>query len=140
MLLCILHSRERTGTTAYLATVQNAQISMGLPEPWENSSLPLLKRVQAGISRIRLQQGKRSSCTRSPITMHILGRMREASVASSDTNKVVVWAVAYTASGFSAWGTTTRVLNYMATSIVAVNSHTNPRTVQIHLSVTNLDI
>ena len=103
MLLCILLSRERTGTTAYLATVQNAQISMGLLNPWEHSSLPLLKRVQAGISRIRLQQGKRSSCTRSPITMHILGRMREALVASSDTNKVVVWAVAYTASGFSAW-------------------------------------
>ena len=104
MLLCILVSRERTGTTAYLATVQNAQISMGFLDPWEHSSLPLLKRVQAGISRIRLQQGKRSSCTRSPITMHILGRMREALVASSDTNKVVVWAVAYTASGFSAWG------------------------------------
>ena len=59
--------------------------------------------AQMGISRIRLQQGKRSSCTRSPITMHILGRMTEALVASSDTNKVVVWAVAYTASGFSAW-------------------------------------
>ena len=102
MLLCFLLSRERTGTTAYLATVQNAQISMGLPEPWEHSSLPLLKRVQAGISRIRLQQG--SGLTRLPITMHILGRMREALVASSDTNKVVVWAVTCTASGFSAWG------------------------------------
>ena len=134
MLLGILLSRERTGTTAYLATVQNAQISMGLPDPWEHSSLPLLKRVQAGISRIRLQQGKRSSCTRSLITMHILGRMTEALVASSDTNKVVLLRV------FPPVGTTTRGLNYMAASIVAVNSHTNPRTVQIHLSVTNLDI
>ena len=41
---------------------------------------------------------------------------------------------------FPPGGTTTRVLKYMAANIVAVDSHTNPRTVQIHLSVTNLDI
>ena len=61
---------------------------------WSTGTLPLLQWVQAVISRIRLQQGKRSSCTRLPITMHILGRMREALAASSGTNNVVVWAVA----------------------------------------------
>ena len=36
---------------AYLAALRNAQISLGLPDPREQSSFPLLKRVQAGISR-----------------------------------------------------------------------------------------
>ena len=42
----------------YLAAVWSAQTSMGLPDPREQSSLPLLRRVQAGISRIRLPLGR----------------------------------------------------------------------------------
>ena len=42
---------------AYLAALRNAQISLGLPDPREQSSLALLKRVQAGIGRIRLGLG-----------------------------------------------------------------------------------
>ena len=32
----------------YLLALRNAQISLGLPDPREQSSLPLLKRIQAG--------------------------------------------------------------------------------------------
>ena len=38
---------------SYLAALRNTQISMGLPVPRDHSSMPLLKRVQAGISRMR---------------------------------------------------------------------------------------
>ena len=44
---------------AYLAALRNnAQILLGLPNPREQKSLLLLKRVQAGISRTRLQRNK----------------------------------------------------------------------------------
>ena len=40
---------------------------------------------------------------------------------------------------FPPGGTTTRVLNHMAANIVAVDSHTNPRMVQIHLKKSKCD-
>ena len=50
----------------YLAAVRSAQISMVLPDPREQSSLPLLRWVQAGISRIRLQSGRQMVRVRLP--------------------------------------------------------------------------
>ena len=82
---------------AYLAAVRNAQISLGLPDPREQSSLPLLKRVQAGIRRIRLQKGSNPGRIRLPITVHTLARIREVLLSSSQPNRVVMWAVACTA-------------------------------------------
>ena len=41
----------------YLAAVRNMQVSLGLPDPRDQSSLPMLKRVQAGIQRIRSVAG-----------------------------------------------------------------------------------
>ncbi len=63
---------------SYLAGVRNAHISMGLPDPREQSSLPLLKRIQAGISRIRQQSGSQSSRVRLPITIQVLKRLQVA--------------------------------------------------------------
>lgn len=37
---------------SYLAAVHSMQISLGLPDPREQSSMPILKRVQAGISPV----------------------------------------------------------------------------------------
>ena len=42
---------------SYLSALRNIQISLGLPDPREHSSLPILKRVQAGISTIRMLKG-----------------------------------------------------------------------------------
>ena len=132
---------------AYLAAVRNAQISLGLPDPREQSSLPLLKRVQAGISRIRLLKGKCSSRIRLPITVHILGRIREALVTSTDPNDVVVWAIACTAFfGFFRLGellpetpTSCNMVTDLAWGDVAVDNHTNPRMVQLHLKCSKSD-
>ena len=83
--------------TTYLAAVRNAQIALGLPEPREHSSLPLLKRVLAGIRRCRLQLGNSSKKTRLPVTVELLKRMKDWLDQSSDSDKVVLWAVACTA-------------------------------------------
>ena len=45
---------------SYLAAIRNTQLSLGLPDPREQSSLPVLKRVLAGISRSRLGHGQPS--------------------------------------------------------------------------------
>ncbi len=56
--------------------------------------MPLLKRVQAGISRIRLQAGKSAKTTRLPITFDILRRICTAWSRSSTPDRVVLCAVA----------------------------------------------
>ena len=58
---------------SYLAAVHNMQLSLGLPDPREQSSLLVLKRVLAGISRTWGQ----SSRVRQPITASLLCKIRE---------------------------------------------------------------
>ena len=71
---------------AYLLALRNAQISLGLPHPRKQSTaMPLLKRVQAGISRTRLQKGVPTM--RLPITIQTLGRMQDALLSSSEPDR-----------------------------------------------------
>lgn len=59
---------------SYLSAVQSMQISLGLPPPSEQSSLPRLKRVLDGIRRCRVLGGKPPR-TRLPITATVLLRI-----------------------------------------------------------------
>ena len=86
---------------SYVAAVRNAQLSLGLPDPCETSTFPILKRVQAGVSRLRLQQGD-SARVRFPITAELLSRIRVALQTSSDPKRPLFWRSASSAS--SAWG------------------------------------
>ena len=63
---------------SYLAAVRNMQISLGFPDPREQSSLPLLKGVQAGISRLRMLKGSPPRICL-PITAHILNKLNHFS-------------------------------------------------------------
>ena len=136
----------QTGRT-YLAAVHNAQISLGLPDPREHSTLPLLKRIQAGIRRVRLQRGNGSGRVRLPITVHTLIRIREALRISSDANSVVTWAVTCTAFfGFFRLGellplssSSFNATMDLAWGDVAVDNRTNPRMIQIHLKTSKCD-
>ena len=56
---------------SYLAAIRNTQLSLGLPDPREQSSLPVLRRVLAGISRSRVGRGQPSRI-RLPITAALL--------------------------------------------------------------------
>lgn len=131
---------------AYLSALRSMQISLGLPDPWEQSSLPALKRVQAGIHRARLTKGP-TARIRLPITVSILHRIREALDCSSHPHKIVLWAIASTAFfGFFRLG---ELLPEKATvpdpalaftcSDVAVDSQENPQAIRIHLKRSKCD-
>lgn len=81
---------------AYLSALRSMQISLGFPDPREHSSLPVLKRVQAGISRARMVKGSPPRI-RLPITGQVLCRIGAHLVASSDSDKPVLLAIACTA-------------------------------------------
>ncbi len=131
----------------YLAAVMNAQIAMGLPDPRDQSSMPLLKRIQAGISKIRLQAGKSTKLTRLPITFRILQQICKAWASSRNPDRVLLCAVATTAFfGFfrlgellptsrSAWKATTD----LAWGDVAVDDLQSPRMIQVHLMQSKCD-
>ena len=80
----------------YLAAIRDMQISIGLPEPREQSSLPILKRAQAGISRTRAGTGQPGSI-RLPITTRLLRQIRLALDSTVNPEKIVLWEVCCTA-------------------------------------------
>ena len=76
-----------------LAAVRSMQLSLGLPDPRDHSSLPMLKRVLAGISRAKL--GRPSTARpRLPITGPVLLRIHDGLVRSSHPEKQLIWTVA----------------------------------------------
>ena len=81
---------------SYLAAIRNTQLSLGLPDPREQSSLPVLKRVLADISRSRLGRGQPSR-VRLPVTAVLLRRIREELERSAHPERRVLWAVCCTA-------------------------------------------
>ena len=100
---CSISGRPGDGQRI-LAAVRNMQVSLGLPDPRDQSSLPMLKRVQAGIQRVRSVAGP-ASRTSLPITASVL----ECIESSSHPPKELLWAVACTAfSASSAWGSYVR--------------------------------
>ena len=81
---------------SYLAAIRDMQISIGLPDPREQSSLPILKRVQAGTSRTRVGTGQPGKI-RLPITTGLLQQIRLALDSTANPEKIVLWAVCCTA-------------------------------------------
>ena len=77
---------------SYLAAIRNTQLSLGLPDPREQSSLPVLKRVLAGISRSRLGRGQPSR-VRLPVTAVLLRRIKHELERSAHPERRVLWAV-----------------------------------------------
>lgn len=71
---------------SYMSALRNMQISMGLPNPRDSSSLPVLKRVQAGISRVRLLKGSPPR-VKLPVTAGLKEKMRQALEASARPDK-----------------------------------------------------
>ena len=131
---------------SYLAAVRNMQISLGFPDPREQSSLPILKRVQAGISRMRMLKGSPPRI-RLPITAHILGRIKSSLDASSNPDKTVLWAIATSAFfGFFRLGellpdsvASFNAATGLAWGDVTVDSHSNPLMIQFHLKKSKCD-
>ena len=122
------------------------QISLGLPDPREQSSLPILKRVQDGIRRVRAQQGSPQQL-RLPITTDILAKIQLHLLASTSPDRQMMWAVAALAFfGFFRLGEllpesapTGQSPNPLLWGDVAINNHSCPSMVQIHLRRSKCD-
>ena len=78
---------------SYLSAVRNLQLSLGLPDPRDQSSLPVLKRVLAGISRSYADRHKPPPRSRLPITFQILSRIHAALVPSADEENTLIWSI-----------------------------------------------
>jgi hypothetical protein len=131
---------------SYLSAVRSMQISLGLPDPRDHSSMPILKRVQAGIRRARMLRSSPPRI-RLPITIGILKRMNQHLSASRRTDRQVLWTISTTAFfGFFRLGELIpeNVASYnrgthLSWGDVAVDSHQNPSMVQIHLKRSKCD-
>ena len=131
---------------SYLSALRNMKLSLGFPDPREQSSLPMLKRIQAGIARCRLLRDPPSRI-RLPITAHILRKIGQGWRESLCPERAVLWAVACSAFfGFFRLGELLPVTGAAynpRTSLswgdVAVNSLANPRMVQFHLRRSKCD-
>ena len=77
----------------YLSAVRNMQLSLGLPDPRDHSSFPMLKRVLARISRARISR-QVALRVRLLITGSILTQIHSALLQSSHPDRLLIWAVA----------------------------------------------
>ena len=151
-LLCcyasFLANRSLTPQTinSYLSAVRNMQITLGLPDPREKSSLPMLKRVQAGIKRVRLMRGAPPRI-RLPITASVLEKIRLHLNKVSHTHSVLIWSICCMAFfGFFRLGEllpeSTVGINpkvHLMWGDVAIDSRDNPSMVRIHLKHSKCD-
>ena len=120
----------------YLSAINNMQISLGMPDPREHSSLPILKRVQTGVSRCRALKGSPPK-TRLTITAKVLLQIKQHLSAVQENERVVVWCIACTAFfGFFRLGellpesvTAYNPATSLSWGDVAVDNHIEPRMV-----------
>ena len=130
----------------YLAAVRNMQLSLGLPDPRDHSSLPRLKRVLAGISRVRLSQ-QHCPRVRLPITGSLLTRIHTALVQSTNPDRTLIWAISSLAFfGFFRLGELLvesadqyQQASCLSWGDVAVDSISTPSMVRVHLRRSKCD-
>ena len=67
------------------------QHSLGLPDPRDHSSLPILRHVQAGIKHANLGTG--TARVRLPVTPQLLWQIKQKLEAIHHNERVVIWAV-----------------------------------------------
>ena len=131
---------------AYLSAVRNLQLSMDLPDPRDQSSLPILKRVLAGISQARLTR-QMPQRVRLSITAPILAQIHGNLIQSSRPDCVLIWAVAATAFfGFFRLGeqlvdmpNSYSPATNLSWGDVAVDDRASPTVVKIHLRRSKCD-
>ena len=78
---------------SYLSAVRSMQLSLGLPPPRDQSSLPILKRVLDGIRRDKFRGG-RSPRTRLPITVTVLCRLQSPLDTAVGPDSTAYWVIA----------------------------------------------
>ena len=146
--ICSISSGQQPGPSNHkiLLGSQNTQLSLGLPDPRQGSSLPILKQVLAGVSRACLGQGQPSR-VRLPVTDTLLGKIGDDLVHVAHPERPVLWAVCCTAFfGFFRLGelllTNKADFNprlHLAWGDMAVDNLQAPRLLKFHLKQTKRD-
>ena len=142
-----LATRDLSAQTikVYVAAVRDLHINMGFPDPRDHSSLPLLKRVQAGIQRVQALKSKGKARVRLPITPHLLRLLHSHWFETGHPDKLVLWAVASLCfAGFfrlgellSAAPTVTK--GGLSWGDVSVDNRENSSIVRVHLHFSKCD-
>ena len=135
----------QTGKT-YLSALRNLQISLGLPDPREHSSMLRLKRIQAGITRMHLSRGSPRQI-RLLIMAQTLERIIQYLSITPTPEEPVLRAVATVAFfGFFRLGellpgsvTAFNQRTDLSWGDVTIDSHTSPSMIQIHLKISKCD-
>ena len=131
---------------SYLAAVRNTQLSLGLPDPREQSSLPILRRVLVGISRSRIGRGQPSR-VRLPMTAPLLRNVKKELERSANPERLVLWAVCCAAFfGFFRLGELllTKQSDYnprlhLSWGDMAVDDRQAPKMLKVHLKQSKTD-
>ena len=131
---------------SYLSAVRNLQLFLGFPDPRDSSSLPVLKRVLAGISRVYTSTNKAKK-PRLPITIQVLAGIHTALAGSRDHDNILLWAIAASAFfGFFRLGellpaspSDYNPASSLSWGDVAVDSRAAPSMVKFHLRRSKCD-
>ena len=131
---------------SYSSAVRNLQVSLGFSDPRDSSSLPVLKRVLAGISRVYTSTNKAKK-PRLPITIQVLAGIHAALAGLRDHDNILLWAIA--ASAFFGFFRLGELLpaspgdynpaSSLSWGDVAVNSRAAPSMVKFHLRRSKCD-
>ena len=133
----------------YLAGIRHTQITLGLPDPKDFSSLSRLKQVQAGIQRTHALR-PHTSRLRLPITPAVLLQLRthwNRPETVPGTDALMLWAAATLCFfGFFRSGeitapsqTTFYSSQHLSWGDVAVDSRSHPTTLKVHLKRSKCD-
>ena len=132
----------------YLAGIRHMQITLGLPEPREYSSLPRLRLVQAGIKRVHSQKAPLAIKLRLPITPAILRQIHSLwSARIKDADILMLWAaVTLCFFGFFRSGEITvptekayKPVMHLSWGDIAVDKAEEPKTLQVRLKRSKTD-
>ena len=130
----------------YLAAIRHMQITMGLPEPREFSSMPRLRLVQSGIQRTHSSQT--TAKVRLPITPTILRSLKvHWSPQRTDRDIIMIWAAATLCFfGFFRSGEITvptengfELSKHLAWGDIAIDNAENPQSLKVHLRKSKSD-
>ena len=129
----------------YLAAIWHMQITLGLPEPKEYSSMPRLRLVQSGIQHSYSLKYKDPAKLRLPITPSIL--IAHWSPCGTNPDIVMLWAAATQCffGFFRAGKITVPTLSafdqkkHLAWGDVAIDDPASPQALQVHLKRSKTD-
>lgn len=131
----------------YLAGIRYMQITLGLPEPRQFSSLSRLQQVQSGIQRTHHTR-PHTERIRLPITPSILHKLRlHFHQSSPDKDTIMIWAaITLCFFGFFRSGEITvpsqtafDKSNHLAWGDVAIDDLSHPQVLKVHLKRSKCD-